>query len=40
MAHHPLEFIGMISHRAQSEIHPPQGPVIDPGYIRALRPGA
>jgi len=34
MAHHPLEFIGMISHRAQSEIHPPQGPVIDPGYIR------
>lgn len=34
MAHHPLEFIGMIAHRAQSEIHPPQGPVIDPGYIR------
>src|SRR3954463_9299430 len=31
---HPLEFIGMISHRFQSEIHPPQGPVIDPGYIR------
>jgi alkanesulfonate monooxygenase len=31
---HPLEFIGMIAHRAQSEIHPPQGPVIDPGYIQ------
>ncbi|GGC61280.1 alkanesulfonate monooxygenase [Siccirubricoccus deserti] len=31
---HPLEFIGMISHRAQSEIHPPQGPVIDPDYVR------
>ena len=30
---HPTEFIGMIAHRAQSEIHPPQGPVIDPGYI-------
>jgi alkanesulfonate monooxygenase len=31
---HSLEFIGMISHRAQSEIHPPQGPVVDPGYIQ------
>ena len=31
---HPLEFIGMIAHRAQSEIHPPQGAVVDPGYIR------
>jgi alkanesulfonate monooxygenase len=31
---HPLEFIGMIAHRAQSEIHPPQGPVVDPGYIQ------
>ena len=31
---HPLEFIGMIAHRAQSEIHPPTGPVIDPDYIR------
>jgi alkanesulfonate monooxygenase len=30
---HPLEFIGMISHRAQSEIHPPQGAVVDPDYI-------
>src|SRR4051812_3713338 len=30
---HPLEFIGMISHRRQSEIHPPSGPVVDPGYI-------
>ena len=31
---HPLEFIGMIAHRAQSEIHPPRGPAIDPGYIQ------
>ncbi|SDB68996.1 LLM class flavin-dependent oxidoreductase [Belnapia rosea] len=31
---HPLEFIGMIAHRAQSEIHPPEGPVVDPGYIQ------
>ena len=31
---HPLEFTGMISHRPQSEIHPPSGPVIDPDYIR------
>jgi len=30
---HPLEFIGMIAHRAQSEIHPPRGAVVDPGYI-------
>jgi alkanesulfonate monooxygenase len=30
----PIEFIGMIAHRAQSEIHPPQGPVVDPAYIR------
>jgi alkanesulfonate monooxygenase len=29
-----LEFIGMIAHRAQSEIHPPRGPVVDPDYIR------
>ena len=31
---HPLQFIGMIAHRAQSEIHPPQGAVLDPDYIR------
>ncbi|MBX6743501.1 MAG: LLM class flavin-dependent oxidoreductase [Acetobacteraceae bacterium] len=31
---HPLQFIGMIAHRAQSEIHPPGGPVVDPDYIR------
>jgi alkanesulfonate monooxygenase len=31
---HTIEFIGMIAHRAQSEIHPPQGPVVDPAYIR------
>jgi alkanesulfonate monooxygenase len=30
-----IEFIGMIQPREQSEIHPPTGPVIDPGYIRA-----
>ncbi|NMJ44475.1 LLM class flavin-dependent oxidoreductase [Roseomonas sp. JC162] len=28
-----IEFIGMISHRAQSEIHPPSGPVLDPDYV-------
>ena len=33
-APHPLHFIGMIAHRAQSEIHPPAGPVVDPDYIR------
>ena len=31
---HPLEFIGMIAHRAQSEIHPPEGRVVNPAYIR------
>ena len=30
-----IEFIGMIQPRAQSEIHPPSGPAIDPGYLRA-----
>ena len=30
-----VEFIGMIQPRAQSEIHPPSGPAIDPGYLRA-----
>ena len=29
-----LHFIGMIQSRQQSEIHPPAGPTIDPGYIR------
>lgn len=29
---HPLEFIGMISHRRSSEIHPPSGPVLDAPY--------
>lgn len=29
----PLEFIGMISHRASSEIHPPKGPVLDADYV-------
>jgi alkanesulfonate monooxygenase len=33
MTAHPLEFIGMISHRHGSEIHPPQGPILDPGYV-------
>ncbi|MDO9713414.1 LLM class flavin-dependent oxidoreductase [Paracraurococcus lichenis] len=30
---HPPQFIGMIAHRAQSEIHPPQDPVVDPDYV-------
>ncbi|MFC3125951.1 LLM class flavin-dependent oxidoreductase [Pseudoroseomonas globiformis] len=30
---HPLQVIGMIAHRPMSEIHPPSGPVFDPGYI-------
>jgi len=30
---HPLEFIGMIAARPQSEIHPPAGPVVDADYI-------
>jgi alkanesulfonate monooxygenase len=30
-----VEFIGMIQPRQQSEIHPAQGPAIDPGYLRA-----
>lgn len=29
-----VEFIGMIHHRQASEIHPPQGPILDKGYIR------
>lgn len=33
MTNHPLEFIGMISHRRSSEIHPPSGPVLDPDYV-------
>lgn len=33
MTHHPLEFIGMISHRHGSEIHPPSGPILDPDYV-------
>ena len=32
---HPLEFIGMIQPRQQSEIHPASGPAIDPGYLVA-----
>jgi alkanesulfonate monooxygenase len=31
----PIEFIGMIQSRRQSEIHPPAGPAVDPGYIVA-----
>jgi alkanesulfonate monooxygenase len=30
-----IEFIGMIQPRQQSEIHPAQGPAIDPGYLVA-----
>ncbi len=31
-----IEFVGFVSTRAQSEIHPPVGPVVDVGYTRAL----
>jgi alkanesulfonate monooxygenase len=31
-----IEFIGLVSTRAQSEIHPPVGPVVDVGYTRTL----
>ena len=34
-APHPIEFIGMIQPRQQSEIHPASGPAIDPGYLVA-----
>ncbi len=30
-----IEFIGMIQARPQSEIHPPSGPTVDLGYLRA-----
>ena len=30
-----VEFIGMIQPRDMSETHPPHGPAIDPGYVRA-----
>lgn len=30
---HAPEFIGMISHRHSSEIHPAQGPILDPDYV-------
>lgn len=30
---HPLQFIGMISHRHGSEIHPPTGPILDQDYV-------
>ncbi|GGJ07560.1 LLM class flavin-dependent oxidoreductase [Neoroseomonas lacus] len=36
MTQHPLEFIGMISHRHASEIHPPAGPILDPEYVVKL----
>lgn len=31
----PIEFIGMVQPRQQSEIHPPQGAAVDPGYLVA-----
>jgi alkanesulfonate monooxygenase len=31
-----VEFIGMIGHRLSSEIHPPEGPIVDVGYIDRL----
>ncbi|MCK8784388.1 LLM class flavin-dependent oxidoreductase [Roseomonas sp. NAR14] len=33
MTEHPIQFIGMISHRPSSEIHPPSGPNFQPDYI-------
>jgi alkanesulfonate monooxygenase len=30
----PVDFIGMISHRLASEVIPPRGPIVDPGFIR------
>ena len=30
----PVEFIGMIGTRDQSEIRPSRGPVVDRGYVR------
>ena len=32
---HPIEFIGMVQPREQSEVHPARGPAIDLGYLRA-----
>jgi alkanesulfonate monooxygenase len=32
----PVEFVGMIATQAQSEIHPPSGPVVDRAYVRAF----
>jgi alkanesulfonate monooxygenase len=32
----PIEFIGMIATREYSEIHPPQGPVVDVEFTRAF----
>ena len=32
---HPIEFIGMVQPREQSETRPAKGPAIDPGYLRA-----
>src|SRR5579859_4223892 len=32
----PVEFIGMISTQAQSEIHPSSGPAIDRAYVRTF----
>jgi alkanesulfonate monooxygenase len=32
----PVDFIGLIQTQPTSEIHPPTGPVVDPGYARTL----
>ena len=32
---HPIEFIGMVQPREQSETHPASGPAIDPAYLKA-----
>lgn len=35
-SHDSIEFIGMLQPRDQSEIRPPRGPAIDPGYVREV----
>jgi hypothetical protein len=32
----PVQFTGLISTRARSEIHPPQGPPVEVAYARNL----
>ena len=32
----PVEFIGYIGSQRQSEIHPAEGPVLDPAYVATV----